>query len=170
MLGLTNLGLIHTAVSLVAVAAGATALLRDKRITPRNTLGQVYIWTTVITCLTGFGIFQHGGFGKPHILGILTLITLGVAGVAGYTKLYGRFSRYIEVVAYSLTFLFHLIPGITETSTRLPPGAPLAANADAPGLQIAAAVLFVAFLVTAYLQVRRMRGTMEESENEMVNE
>jgi len=34
-------------------------------------------------------IFQHGGFGKPHALGIVTLILLGMAYVAGYTRLYG---------------------------------------------------------------------------------
>ena len=44
---------------------------------------------TVLTCLTAFGIFQHGGFGKPHALGIVTLILLGMAYVAGYTRLYG---------------------------------------------------------------------------------
>jgi len=53
---------------------------------------------------------------------------LAVACVAGYTKLYGRLSPYIETVSYSATFLFHLIPGITETTTRLPLGAPSAAE------------------------------------------
>jgi hypothetical protein len=33
MPGLTNLGIIHTAISLVAVGAGAVALIRDKEIT-----------------------------------------------------------------------------------------------------------------------------------------
>ncbi|TMG93658.1 MAG: hypothetical protein E6H72_04325, partial [Betaproteobacteria bacterium] len=79
MFGLTPLGVIHTAISLIAVAAGLIALIRDKEISPRNMLGKTYVITTVITCLTGFGIFQHGGFGKPHTLGIITLIVLAVA-------------------------------------------------------------------------------------------
>jgi uncharacterized membrane protein len=90
MFGLTNLGLIHTAISVVALATGAAALVRDKEITSRNGLGQIYLWTTVITCLTGFGIFQHGGFGKPHMLGVLTLLVLGAAAVAERTGLFGR--------------------------------------------------------------------------------
>ncbi len=61
MFGLTQLGMIHTAISLVAVAAGLIALVRDKEISPRNMLGKVYVITTVLVCLTGFGIFQHGG-------------------------------------------------------------------------------------------------------------
>ena len=160
MLGLTTLGIWHTAISLVAVAAGFFALVRDKEISWRNGVGKLYVVTTVITCVTGFGIFQHGGFGKPHVLGIITLIVLGVAYVAGYTKLYGRLSPYIETVSYSATFLFHLIPGVTETTTRLPLGAPLLPNAEAPALQAATAVMGVAFLIGAALQVRRLRARL----------
>src|SRR5437879_11935364 len=122
MFGLTPLGTCHTAISLIAVVAGFVALARDKEISTRSAAGAVFFWGTVITCLTGFGIFQHGGFGKPHVLGIITLVVLGVAYVAGYTQLYGRASPYIETLSYSATFLFHLIPGITETTTRLPLG------------------------------------------------
>ena len=160
MFGLTQLGVIHTAISLIAMAAGLIALFRDKEISPRNGVGKIYIIATILTCLTGFGIFQHGGFGKPHALGIITLVVLGVAYVAGYTKFYGRFSPYIETVSYSATFLFHLIPGITETTTRLPLGAPLLPNAEAPALQAASGALFVLFVIGAALQVRRTRAKL----------
>jgi uncharacterized membrane protein len=157
MFGLTQLGVVHTAISLVAVVAGAIALIRDRKISPRNMVGKVYVITTVLTCLTGFGIFQHGGFGKPHMLGIITLVVLGIAWLAGYTSVFGRLAPYIETVSYSATFLFHMIPGITETTTRLPLGAPLLPNADAPQLQAASGVLFLLFLIGATLQVRALR-------------
>jgi uncharacterized membrane protein len=157
MLGLTPLGTIHTAISLVAVAAGLIAFVRDQGISPRNWVGKIYVIATVLTCLTGFGIFQHGGFGKPHALGIITLAVLGIAYAAGYSGRFGRLSPYIETVSYSATFLFHMIPGVTETTTRLPLGAPLLPNAEAPALQAVTAVLFVVFLFGAALQVRWMR-------------
>ncbi|MES2072761.1 MAG: hypothetical protein V4488_20565 [Pseudomonadota bacterium] len=56
-----------------------------------------------------------------------------------------------------MSFLFHMIPAVTETSTRLPLGAPLLPNADAPQLQAAAGVMFVLFLIGATLQVMRLR-------------
>lgn len=155
--GLTYLGVIHTAISLVAVAAAVIAFFRDKEIIAASTLGKVYIWTTVLTCLTGFGIFQHGGFGKPHALGIITLLVLGIAWVAGTTKVLGRGSPYVETLGYSITFLFHMIPAITETSTRLPLGAPLLPNADAPELKAATGVLLLLYVIGAALQVRRIR-------------
>jgi len=158
MLGLTPLGVIHTAISLIAMAAGLIALFRDKEITPRNRMGQIFVITTVLTCLTGFGIFQHGGFGKPHVLGIITLLVLAIAAAAGYSKLFGRAAPYVETVSYSATFFFHWIPAIAETTTRLPPGAPLLASPEAPELQAATAALFVVFLIGATLQVRRLRA------------
>ena len=162
MLGLTPLGIFHTAVSLVAVVAGLIVLVRDKQISPKNLLGKIYVLATVITCLTGFGIFQHGGFGKPHVLGIVTLVVLAVAAVAGYSRLFGRASPYVETVSYSVTFFFHWIPAIAETSTRLPLGAPLLASPEAPELQAATAALFVVFLIGATLQVRRLRARLRQ--------
>ena len=147
---LTPLGTFHTAISLIAVVAGVIAFVRDKEISPKNLIVRIYVTTTVITCLTGFGIFQHGGFGKPHVL--------GVAAVAGNSRLFGRASPLVETISYSATFLFHMIPGITETSIRLPLGAPLVANADAPALQVATGVLFAAFLIGATLQVGQLRA------------
>ncbi|MES2072760.1 MAG: hypothetical protein V4488_20560 [Pseudomonadota bacterium] len=94
MLGLTPLGTLHTAISLVAVLAALIAFFRDKAILPSSTLGKTYIYATILTCLTGFGIFQHGGFGKPHMLGIITLVVLGVAWLAGKNK-FGGASRYV---------------------------------------------------------------------------
>jgi hypothetical protein len=156
--GLTQLGVVHTAISLVAVAAGAVALVRYGAISPRNITGKVYVIATVLTCLTGFGIFQHGGFGKPHALGIITLVVLGIAALAGKTQFFGRASRYVETISYSATFLFHMIPGITETTTRLPLGAPLLPGPDAPQLQAASGVLLVLFLIGAALQARHLHA------------
>jgi uncharacterized membrane protein len=158
MLGITPFGMFHTILSLIAVAAGFIGLIRDGRITPRNRVGQVYVLMTILTCVTGFFIFHHGGFGKPHILGIITLVVIAIALVAGYSNLYGRASRYIETIGYSLTFFFHWIPAITETSTRLPAGAPWLSSPDAPQLQMATAGLFVLFLLGATWQAFRLRA------------
>src|SRR5258706_11859636 len=100
MFGLTPLGIFHTAVSLVAVAVGAIALIRDGKISWDNSLGKIYVVTTIIVCVTGFGIFQHGGFGKPHALGVITLLVLGVVYAAN-KKSFGKSSPYVETVGYS---------------------------------------------------------------------
>ena len=157
MLGLTTLGVFHTAIALVAVVCGFIALARDKEISPTNRLGQVYLISTLVTAVTALGIFQHGGFGPPHVLAVLTLVALAVGTVAASSQLFGRAARYVQAISYSSTMLFHMIPAVAESSTRLPPGAPLVASADAPVLRVIDLALLVAFLVGATLQGRRIR-------------
>lgn len=158
MFGLTPLGVIHTAISLVAVAAGVIALVRYKEISLRNATGKTYVWATVLTCLTGFPIFQHGGFGPPHALGIVTLLVLLLAWFAGRSPVFGRYGRYIETLSYTLTVFFHMIPAFNESFTRLPVGAPLATGPEDPAVQTAVGIAFLVFLVVAFLQVLRLRG------------
>jgi uncharacterized membrane protein len=159
-LGLTSLGTLHTAIGLIALIAGIIALVRDKRIAASNLTGKIYVLATIIAALTGFGIFQHGGFGKPHTLGIVTLIVLGIVAVAANTNFYGRFSRYVETVGYSATFFFNWIPTVAEGTTRLPPGKPLFPNADAPEIAGITGFLFLLFLIGATLQVLKLRAQL----------
>lgn len=155
MLGLTPLGTIHTAIGVVALIAGFIALVRDWGITWRNGVGKVYVITTVLTCVTGFGIFQHGGFGAPHVLGIITLLVLWMAWAAETRSIFGRRSVAVATVSYSATFFFHWIPTLTETSTRFPLGAPLITDRNGPELQAATGVLFILFVIGTTLQLRR---------------
>jgi hypothetical protein len=154
MFGLTPLGTVHTAFSLVALAAGFASLIRFGEIAARHPLGRTYVWATVLTCLTGFGIFQRGGFGAPHALGILTLVVLAIAALAGHRKIFGGASRAIELIAYSTTLFFHMIPGLTETFTRVPVGAPWFTGPEDPSLQKVVGVLFVILVFGCVLQVR----------------
>lgn len=113
---------------------------------------------TVLTCASGFLIFRHGGFGKPHVLGIATLVVLAFSAAAGGQNLFGRASRYVEALGYTFTLFFHMIPTFTETGTRLPSGAPLFVSPDDPTLQKVIAVIFIVFAIGMVVQARRLRG------------
>ena len=157
MFGLTPLGTLHTAIGVIAVSAGFVALAREKHISTRSAAGLVFIVGTAITALTGFGIFQHGGFGKPHVLSIITLIVLAVALAAERRGTFGQLSRYVATVGYSLALFLHFVPGTIETLTRLPAAAPYLANPDDPKAQPIIGFFFLVFLVGATLHVRRLR-------------
>lgn len=163
MSSLSMLGIVHTGISLVAVAAGAAGFIRHGKIDSATRSGRLYIATTVLTCLSGFFIFAHGGFGKPHALGVITLIVLalamlmerrGTSRIRTLLRPRGRAAA-ISTIAYSLTFYFHLIPAVTETSTRLPANAPVIANAESPILLAVYGLLFLLFLAGVRLQLRR---------------
>lgn len=154
MSGLTTLGIIHTAISLVAVASGFWTVARDKEISPQNALGRTYLIATFLTAATGLGIFQHGGFGPPHALAILTLLALAVGAVAVFGSTFGGWSRYVQAICFTTTLLFHMIPGFTESLTRLPPDQPLLPSADAPQFGPIYGVLLLLYLAGLALQLR----------------
>ncbi|RKE36980.1 putative membrane protein [Paraburkholderia sp. BL23I1N1] len=155
---LSPFGIFHTCVSLVALICGFASLFRSGYIRTQTGLGKAYAFTTAITATTGLFIFHHGGFGKPHVLSILTLVVLVVAAAAGSKFSTKPLSRYVETICYSATILFHFIPGITESGLRLPSGNPLFANPDVPALQMIDGALFVIFLACATVQCFALRG------------
>jgi hypothetical protein len=159
MLGLTPLGAFHTAVSLIAVAAGLIAYARNGEITADNAAGRIYLYTTALTALTAYGVVEHGGeFGMLHTIGSVTLGLLVLAVVAGKTDLLGRMAPYVEVGSYSATFFFHVVVGVTEGAIHFPAGAPLVATRDHPTLQAVTVVMLVIFLVGTALQLRGLRA------------
>jgi uncharacterized membrane protein len=154
MFGLTALGIVHTAVSLVAIVAGAWAFVRDKEIVPGNRLGKLYLATTVLTAASGLAIFQHGGFRIGHWFALATLLVVAIGTVAATTPLFGRAARYVQVFFYSSTMLIHLITGSAETLTRLPPSAPLISAANAFVFKYIIGGLVLAFLAGLAVQFR----------------
>lgn len=158
MFGLTQLGFLHTLLGLVALVAGATCFVREGAISTRTRAGQVFIGTTVLTCLSGLGIFQRGGFNIAHALSIVTLVTLAIAFLAERRRIVGGLSPYVATVAFSLSYFFHWIPGTTETFTRFPLGAPLFSSPEDPNLARTIGVLFLLFVVGAAVQVWQLRA------------
>ena len=159
-MNLTPLGVFHTSLSLVAVVSAIATLIKDRGVSPRSRVGRVYIWSLVATCLTGLPIFRHGAIGPPHVLGVLTLATFAVAAIAGKTQVFGRLSPYVETVSYWVTLLFLGISTVTETLTRVPPGAPIVASPEAPIFKPLYLALLVLFLIGVTMQIKRLRTTV----------
>lgn len=158
MFGLTQLGIVHTAISLAAIIAGVLAFVRYKQIRTTDGLGQTYLVTTFLSAATGLGIFEHGGFGPPHVLSIMTLIALAIGALAAFGKSFGRSSQTVQAVAFTSTAFFHTIPGFTESLTRLPLGNPVLPSQEAPEFQVIYGVLLVLFVIGLVLQLRWLRG------------
>lgn len=152
---ISTLGLVHTAVSVVAIGAGCFALVRDRKIDQRNVAGKVYLWSMLIASFTSFGITPHG-FRIGHVL---TLITLGIllAGVvAGRSRWLGRAAPYLETASYTTSFLLLMVFATAETLTRLPASHPIAASLDAPVLGAVRMGLLVAFVLGLGYQVYKL--------------
>ncbi|HUQ52476.1 MAG TPA: hypothetical protein VM692_09660 [Gammaproteobacteria bacterium] len=158
MLGLTHLGIIHTLLSLVAVAAGAAAFVRFGSISLRTRTGVVYVLATVLTCVTGFGIFKTGAFGPAHAVGVLTLVVLTFAVLVEKRTVLGSLSLALETVSYTTTYFLHMIPAVNETTTRLPPSAPLAAGPNDPLVLGLVGLAFALYVIGAAFQLLRLKS------------
>jgi uncharacterized membrane protein len=138
------LGWFHTGIAIVALISGVYSLAKFKVIELEQLTGKIYLLCTLLAAVTALMIFAHGFFGPAHALAILTLLALAVGTVAAKTALFGKYSKYLQATAYTGTFLFHMIPAITDGLMRLPVGAPIVTDIEDPLLR----GFYLAFLIT----------------------
>lgn len=154
-MNLSNLGLVHTLIAVVALAIGITSLVRRGNIEWDTRMGKSYTLLTILASLTAFGIFRTGSFGPGHVIAILTLASLaGAVAVRGSAL---RARKYIEVGLFSVSVLLSFIPAIVETFTRVPIGAPLATGPNDPVVGATIGTLSTVFLLLIVWQIFRLR-------------
>ena len=154
---ITALGWFHTAIGVLSLATGVWSFVRDGFISSNVRVGQIYLVCTLITAVSALGIYNQGGFGVAHILALLTLGAVAVGGVAERTQLFGGLAKYFQAIAYSATFLFHMIPAITDGLMRLPVGDPIVTNIQDPLLRGFYLSFLVAYLVGVVIQIVVLR-------------
>jgi uncharacterized membrane protein len=157
MLGITPFGLLHTVISVAALALGLSHLLRRRDIRWHAALGKAYVLGTAASAVTGLFIFRHGGFNEAHALSVITLLTLAAGVLIERRAAPGGIWNALSTMAFSLTVFFHFIPGFNETLVRLPVDAPYISGPEDPKLKTLVAITFAVFLVIAALQWLRLR-------------
>lgn len=150
-------GWLHTSIAIVALISGLYSLVRFKVIALTQSSGKIYLFCTLIAAVTALGIYRHNGFGVAHGLAVLTLLALLVGSTAEKTKLFAAFSPYIQAVSYSATFLFHMLPAITDGLMRLPVDAPVVTNIEDPLLKGFYLVFLVTYFIVAARQILWLR-------------
>ncbi len=137
-------GWFHTGIAIVALISGLYSLAKFTVIELNQTSGKIYLVCTFIAAATALFIYRHGGFGAAHGLAVLTLLALLVGSIAAKTQVFGKLSPYLQATSFTGTFLFHMIPAITDGLMRLPVDAPIVTDIEDPLLR----GFYLAFLVT----------------------
>jgi hypothetical protein len=156
---LSYLGIIHTAISILAILAGLYALFLSGKIDPGSKMGKWYIWLTVLTCLTGLPIMKLGHPTAGHYLAIIILVLLPIAIFARQLKIFGKLADYVQVTIMSATLFFSFIPAIVESLTRLPISNPIADGPNDPLLQKFLSGLALIYLIGVVYQIVKLRAT-----------
>lgn len=153
---LSAVGIVHTVLSLIPVAAGLFAFKAHRKIDPATTVGKLYWLGMVASVLTAFFLSSTGGFNPGHALGLLTLLVMLIATLAPRIAFLGRAAAYIQVALMSFSFMLLMIPGTNETLSRLPVGNPIGNGPQSAPVQLALAGMFALFLIGTGYQMARL--------------
>jgi hypothetical protein len=155
---LSVLGIIHTAISILAIIAALYALARDGKINPTNSSGKLYILLTVIACLTALPIMRTGHPTPGHPLAIIILVLLPVAIYAKPIRIFGKVADYAQTIIMSFTLFLSMIPATVETLTRIPISHSLAVSDQDPLVKTTLGIVFIIFLAGVIYQVLKMKA------------
>ncbi|MBB6236849.1 acid phosphatase family membrane protein YuiD [Pedobacter sp. AK013] len=156
-MGLSGLGIFHTIIGIVAIAAAIVSFVRFGKIDLTHLSGKIYFYTTTVTALTALGISKHGGFNAGHIFSVFIFILVVVAFWLSVKRSASNKARYVENFLLSLSFFLSLIPTVNETFTRVPLGHPLAKGPTDPLIAKTLLVLLIAFIAGAVYQYIKQR-------------
>ncbi len=140
---LSQLGIFHTVISIIALVFAGIALFSEGLIKPFGKLGKYYSVLTAIACISSFWLSKTGKFNPGHAIGILILLLLILAYYLGDKVLAKSKALYIQTFSMSTTVFLSLIPAVNETLSRLPVGQPLSSGPDSPIVQNVVKVLLV---------------------------
>lgn len=129
---LSTLGVLHTALSLIPLVAGAYGFVRHRAIDPATRSGKVYLTGLVLSVVSSFTVSSTGGLNPGHAFGVVVLLIASGGVLAARMRWLGRLAPYLSTFALSFSFLLSLVPGTNETLTRLPVAHPIAAAPMAP--------------------------------------
>jgi len=156
---LSTLGIIHTAISIIALLVAFYALYREGKINPLSGPGKLYVWLTIITCVTGFPIMKTGHLTPAHYVTIIILVLLPLGIYAG--KIFGKAAPYAQVIIMSITLFLSLVPAVVETSTRIPISHPIASGPNDPVVTNGLTILFVLFIAGVIYQLVKLRRQLK---------
>lgn len=154
-MGLSNLGIFHTVIGVVAIIAALIAFLKYGKIDLKRITGKIYFYGTLITSLTALCISKHGGFNPGHVFSILIVILILEAYFLSWRKKGNIRARHFENFFMSFSFFLSLVPTVNETFTRIPVGQPLAKDIKDPIISITLLILFVLFIAGIIYQITK---------------
>jgi len=156
-MALSNLGIFHTVIGVVAIASAVTGFIKSGKIDLQKLPGKMYFYLTLITSLTALGLSSVKGFNPGHILALLVIILISVAYFLSAKRQGNNRARYFENFFLSFSFFLSMLPTVNETFTRIPVGHPLAAGPNDPLIGISILLLFIMLIAGSVLQFRKQR-------------
>jgi len=151
--------LVHVVISLIGIASGIVVLggLLGRRRLDAWTF--VFLTTTVLTSLTGFG-FPFTQLLPSHVVGAISLVALAVALVARYTKRLDGGWRRVYAITAVVSLYFNVFVLVVQLFLKVPALQNLAPTQSEPPFLVAQLAVLVLFVWLGLAAARRF-GTAE---------
>lgn len=156
-MGLSNLGIFHTIIGIIAIVTALISFARYGKINLAVLSGKTYFYATLVTSLTALAISRHGGFNPGHVLSLLIVVLIVVAFYLHNKKGGNNKARYSENFLMSFSFLLSMLPTVNETLTRVPIGHPLAKDINDPLIGKTLFAVFILFIVGSVYQLIKQK-------------
>ncbi|MFY9686589.1 MAG: hypothetical protein WAJ88_12400 [Pseudolabrys sp.] len=155
-LSIENFTILHVAISLLAIVSGLIVLsgmLGARRLPGWTAL---FLFTTVLTSVTGF-MFPINGLTPGIVIGLISIVILAMALVALYVQHLGGAWRWIYVTTALVALYLNVFVLIVQSFQKVPALQKLAPTQSEPPFSVTQGVVLLAFLVLGTLAARRFR-------------
>ena len=156
MLGmsLSTFTTVHVIISLIGIGSGVAVLLGMYSSKRLDGLTGLFLLTTVLTSVTGFGFpFEH--LLPSHKVGIMSLVVLAIAILARYSfHMVGKW-RWIYVVTAVLALYLNVFVLVVQSFRRVPALQAMAPTQSEPPFAIAQGIVLVIFIVLTIFAVKK---------------
>ncbi|WP_431284408.1 hypothetical protein ACQW02_06240 [Humitalea sp. 24SJ18S-53] len=153
MFDMTTLTVLHTAISLIATAAGFVVVADLMRARSSAAWLPVFLVTAFITSASGF-LFPFNGVLPSHVVGVLALVTLVLVVVAR------RASppwRGVEVAGLVASQFFLVFVGVAQLFTKVPAFQQLAPTQSEPPFAVAVLLVLGSFVAVGIASISALR-------------
>jgi len=150
--------LIHVLISLIAISSGFVVmygLLGGKRL---DRMTALFLTTTVLTSVTGFGFPMGDHLSPANKLGIISLVVLAIAVVARYPLHLAGGWRRTYVISAAIALYLNTFVLVVQSFEKVPALKALAPTQKEPPFAIAQGTVLVAFIVLTIFAVKGFRN------------
>ena len=156
MLGmsLSTFTAVHVVISLVGIGSGLVVLFGMFSAKPLNGWTALFLLSTVLTSVTGFGFsFQH--LLPSHKVGIISLVMLAIAILARYSfHMIGKW-RWIYVVTAMIALYLNVFVLVVQAFEKVAALKAMAPTQSEPPFLVAQLVVVALFIVLTIFAVKK---------------
>ena len=155
-LSIENFTILHTAISLLAIASGFIVLAGMLRALRLPGWTALFLATTVLTSVTGF-MFPLNGFTPAIVLGLISMVILAIALAALYAKRLNGSWRWIYAVTALVALYLNVFVLVVQLFQKVSALQALAPTQSEPPFQITQGVVLALFILLGAVAVAKFR-------------